>query len=70
MAAAKMSVTELETFLQREFPQAFSSGDITIESADGATCLLRQQYSERMLRPGGTFQVSLMDGGLFDGSEE
>jgi uncharacterized protein (TIGR00369 family) len=54
MAAAKMSVTELETFLQREFPQAFSSGDITIESADGATCLLRQQYSERMLRPGGT----------------
>jgi uncharacterized protein (TIGR00369 family) len=54
MAAAKMSVTELETFLQREFPQAFSSGDITIESADGATCLLRQQYSELMLRPGGT----------------
>ena len=54
MAAAKMSVTELETFLHREFPQAFAGGDITIESADGATCLLRQEYSERMLRPGGT----------------
>ena len=54
MAAARMSVAELETFLHREFPQGFRNGDITIESADGATCLLRQQYSERMLRPGGT----------------
>ena len=54
MLKAKMSVAELETFLHREFPQAFSSGDITIESADGANALLRQVYSERMLRPGGT----------------
>ena len=54
MAAAKMSVAELEKFLHEEFPQAFSDGDITIESADGETCLLRQRYSERMLRPGGT----------------
>jgi len=54
MAIAKMSVAELESFLHVEFPQAFSSGDITIESADGASCLLRQRYSEQMLRPGGT----------------
>ena len=54
MAIAKMSVAELEQFLHEEFPQAFSGDDITIESADGATCLLRQRYSERMLRPGGT----------------
>lgn len=54
MATAKMSVAELEAFLQREFPQAFGAGDISIESADGATCLLRQTYGERMLRPGGT----------------
>src|SRR6201995_1922456 len=54
MATAKMSVAELEEFLRREFPQAFSSDDIKIESADGETCLLRQRYSERMLRPGGT----------------
>lgn len=54
MAAAKMTVPELEAFLHREFPQAFASGDIVIESADGQTCLLRQTYSERMLRPGGT----------------
>jgi uncharacterized protein (TIGR00369 family) len=54
MAAAKMSVVELESFLHAEFPQAFRDGDITIEAADGATSLLRQRYNERMLRPGGT----------------
>jgi uncharacterized protein (TIGR00369 family) len=54
MVIAKMSVTELETFLRAEFPQAFRGGDISIESADGATCLLRQRYSDQMLRPGGT----------------
>ena len=54
MAVAKMSVTELERFLHVEFPQAFSAGDISIESADGASCLLRQRYGDQMLRPGGT----------------
>ena len=54
MAIAKMSVAELEKFLHEEFPQAFSDGDITIESADGETCLLRRRYDDRMLRPGGT----------------
>ena len=54
MAIAKMSVAELDKFLREEFPQAFSIGDITIESADSETCLLRQRYNERMLRPGGS----------------
>jgi uncharacterized protein (TIGR00369 family) len=55
MAIAKMSVAELEKFLHDEFPQAFrGGGDITIEHADGASCLLRQRYSDQMLRPGGT----------------
>lgn len=54
MAVVKMSVAELEEFLRVEFPQSFGSGDTSIESADGTTCLLRQRYSERMLRPGGT----------------
>lgn len=55
MAIAKMSVAELERFLHDEFPQVFrTGGDIIIEHADGATCLLRQRYSEQMLRPGGT----------------
>lgn len=54
MAAAKMNVAELEDFLSVEFPQAFAGGNITIESADGETCLLRQRYGAHMLRPGGT----------------
>jgi uncharacterized protein (TIGR00369 family) len=54
MAAAKMSVAELEAFLGVEFPQSFGSGDTRIETADGETCRLRQRYSDSMLRPGGT----------------
>lgn len=54
MAEAKMSVAELEQFLRVEFPQAFANGDIRVERADGETCLLRERYSDRMLRPGGT----------------
>jgi acyl-coenzyme A thioesterase PaaI-like protein len=54
MAIAKMTVADLERFLHVEFPQAFSGGDISIESADGVSCLLRQHYSDQMLRPGGT----------------
>jgi uncharacterized protein (TIGR00369 family) len=53
MAVAKMSAAELEKFLADEFPQVFKGGDITIESADGTTCLLRQRYGDQMLRPGG-----------------
>jgi uncharacterized protein (TIGR00369 family) len=54
MTVAKMSVADLEKFLRVEFPQSFGTGDTSIERADGETCLLRQRYSERMLRPGGT----------------
>ena len=54
MALPKMSVTELDEFLRAEFPQSFGGGDTTIERADGETCLIRQRYHERMLRPGGT----------------
>jgi uncharacterized protein (TIGR00369 family) len=54
MAIAKMSVAELDAFLLREFPQAFASGDITIERADGISCLIRERFHDRMLRPGGT----------------
>lgn len=69
MAIAKMSVVELEEFLQREFPQVLSAGDISIETADGQTCLLRQRYSDRLLRPGGTISgptlMSLADFAMY-----
>jgi uncharacterized protein (TIGR00369 family) len=54
MTSAKMTVAELTVFLRKEFPQVFSEDDISIESADGLSCRLRQRYSDRMLRPGGT----------------
>ncbi len=55
MSAAKMTVSDLEAYLHEVFPQAFRiGGDIGIEHADGRTCRVRQRYSERMLRPGGT----------------
>ena len=55
MATAKMSVAELEEFLQREFPQVFGDGSsVKIERADGETCLVRERFNERMLRPGET----------------
>src|SRR5687768_6026082 len=55
MAVAKMSVAELEEFLHREFPQVFGAGStVKIERADGETCLVREPFNERMLRPGGT----------------
>jgi len=54
MTSTKMTVAELTAFLRKEFPQVFSDDDISIESADGLSCLLRQRYSERMLRPGRT----------------
>jgi uncharacterized protein (TIGR00369 family) len=54
MTVMKMGPAAIEQFLRAEFPQAFSGDDIRIESADGRTCVLRQRYSDRMLRPGGT----------------
>jgi uncharacterized protein (TIGR00369 family) len=54
MAGMKMSVADIRKFLREEFPQVFSGDDIAIEAADGDSCLLRQRYSDTMLRPGGT----------------
>jgi uncharacterized protein (TIGR00369 family) len=54
MTAARMTAAELDAFLRTELPQMFSGGDLTIEHADGETCLLRQRYDDGMLRPGGT----------------
>ena len=36
------------------FPRPSAAATSSIESADGASCLLRQRYSDQMLRPGGT----------------
>jgi uncharacterized protein (TIGR00369 family) len=49
-----MTAAELDAFLRTELPQMFSDDDLAIVHADGETCLVRQRYSDRMLRPGGT----------------
>src|SRR3954453_15391496 len=54
MSKARMSVAELDAFLLKEFPQAFAAGNISIERADGESCLIRERFHARMLRPGGT----------------
>ena len=54
MSVMKMGAAEIEQFLREEFPQVFAGDDIRIESADGRACVLRQRYSDQMLRPGGT----------------
>jgi uncharacterized protein (TIGR00369 family) len=65
MERAKMNAAEIEAFLHKVFPQAFSDGDITIEVADGVTCRLRQRFSEKMLRPGGTTLMALADFAMY-----
>src|SRR5262245_94808 len=54
MTVMKMDAAAIRRFLREEFPQVFSGDDLTIEHADGQTCLVRQRYSDSMLRPGGT----------------
>jgi uncharacterized protein (TIGR00369 family) len=49
-----MTAAELDAFLRIELPQMFNYDDLAIEHADGRTCLVRQRFSESMLRPGGT----------------
>jgi uncharacterized protein (TIGR00369 family) len=49
-----MTPAELDAFLRIELPQMFNYDDLAIEDADGRTCLVRQRFSESMLRPGGT----------------
>lgn len=50
---AKMTAAEVAAFLRVELPHMFND-DLTIEHADGRTCLVRQRFRESMLRPGGT----------------
>ena len=49
-----MTAAELDSFLRIELPHMFDYDDLTIEHADGQTCLVRQRFRESMLRPGRT----------------
>lgn len=50
-----MSIDELNSFLRREFPQAFyDGGGLIIESAGPMHATCRLHYDDKHLRPGGT----------------
>ncbi len=64
----KMNVAELETFLAREFPQAFGPGRAhSVESVGPGTAVVRLKAGEQQLRPGGTVSGPAMMG-LADGA--
>jgi uncharacterized protein (TIGR00369 family) len=54
MKAAKMSASELEERLARDFPQGGYGKRIRIEAVGPMTARLRYTANERNLRPGGT----------------
>lgn len=56
-----MDEAELEEFLHREFPQAFYPGSgLTIEAVEHGRARVRQAYSEKFIRPGGTISGPTM----------
>ena len=58
--ALKMTVAELETFLNREFPQV--AGEFAIEELGAERLVMRLKVTERHLRPGGTVSGPAMFG--------
>jgi uncharacterized protein (TIGR00369 family) len=61
MAAAKLSVKELEGLLAAEFPQMFGpQGGYVIEEVRHGGCRVRRRFSDRSLRPGGTLSGATM----------
>jgi uncharacterized protein (TIGR00369 family) len=50
-----MTVSQMEAFLDREFPQIHIGGRIfSVEAVGHGTCRMRMAYHERNIRPGGT----------------
>lgn len=61
MTKPQMSVADLERFLATEFPQAFHPGSgLAIEKVWLGGCRVRQAYSEKFIRPGGTISGPTM----------
>lgn len=61
MSTLAMTVEEVERFLATEFPQAFHpQSGLTIEKVWFGGCRVRQAYSEKFIRPGGTISGPTM----------
>ena len=58
---SKMTVEELERFLSAEFPQAFhGASGLSIDEVWHGGGRVRQDYQERLIRPGGTISGPTM----------
>jgi uncharacterized protein (TIGR00369 family) len=61
MSAPKMNVEEVGRFLAAEFPQAFYPGSgLSIEKVWDSGARVRQAYSDKFIRPGGTISGPTM----------
>jgi uncharacterized protein (TIGR00369 family) len=61
MSTPVMTVEEVERFLAAEFPQAFHpQSGLTIEKVWFGGCRVRQAYSDKFIRPGGTISGPTM----------
>ena len=59
--SASLSLTDIDAFLRRDFPQIYIHGEIfsVLEIGHG-TCQMRMAYHESQLRPGGTISGPAM----------
>lgn len=56
-----MAKAELETFLSKEFPQAFHPGSgLSLVGVEYGECRVRLAYSDKFVRPGGTISGPTM----------
>jgi uncharacterized protein (TIGR00369 family) len=61
MAAPVLSVKEIETLLQAEFPQVFhAASGLSIASVAATGCRVVQAFRESFIRPGGTISGPTM----------
>ena len=61
MRASVMTIAEMETLLEKEFPQAFYPGcGLTIERANYGDVRIRKAFHDDHLRPGGTISGPTM----------
>jgi uncharacterized protein (TIGR00369 family) len=61
MAQPVMTIADLETFLVREFPQAFHpESGLSIDHVEHGRAVVRLAYSDRFIRPGGTISGPTM----------
>jgi uncharacterized protein (TIGR00369 family) len=56
-----LSVSEIDAFLRRDFPQLFIHGEVfAVLDIGHGTCRMRMDYHESQLRPGGTISGPAM----------